>query len=326
MPSSERPRALVLAPFRGDGLDLLQRVADVVLDPWIEHRPLKLHGEEELAGRLREEGATILIVEADAVQGAVLDVPLRAIGATRGDPTNVDVPAATAKGVPVLHTPGRNADAVAELTVGMLLAVTRQIATADADVRAGEIYRDSTVPYQRFRGWEIAGRTAGIVGFGAIGQAVAWRLAALGMTVRAHDPFVVEAHHSLDEALSADVVSLHAPVTDATAGMMDADAFARMKPGSVLLNCARAGLHDMDALVDALTSGHLAGAGLDHFPNEYLAPDHPLATMPNVVLTPHIGGATYDTEIRHSRMLAADLELLLGGGRPAHIVNPEVLP
>ncbi len=322
-----RPRALVLAPFRGEGLERLRRIAEVTLDPWIEHRPLKLHSEEELAARLRDEDASILVVEADAVGGAVLDLPLRAVGATRGEATNVDLAAATAKGIPVLHTPARNADAVAELTLGLLLAVTRHVVAADADVRAGEIFRDGTVPYQRFRGRELTGRVVGIVGFGAIGRAVAWRLEALGMTVLAHDPYVDDAPHSLAEVLAgADVVTLHAPVTETTAGMIDAHAFARMKPGAVFLNCARAGLHDMDALVAALESGHLAGAGLDHFPNEYLAPDHPLVGMDNVVLTPHIGGATEDTEANHSRMLAADLERLLAGERPAHILNPEVLP
>jgi D-3-phosphoglycerate dehydrogenase len=98
-----------------------------------------------------------------------------------------------------------------------------------------------------------------------------------------------------------------------------------MKAGAIFLNSARAALHDMDALVEALASGHLGGAGLDHFPGENLAVDHPLCAMANVVLTPHIGGATYDTEANHSRMIADDLQRLLAGERPLHIVNPEVL-
>jgi D-3-phosphoglycerate dehydrogenase len=98
-----------------------------------------------------------------------------------------------------------------------------------------------------------------------------------------------------------------------------------MKDGAIFLNAARAALHDTDALVDALTSGKLAAAGLDHFQHEYLPPDHPLAQLPNVVLTPHIGGATYNTEANHSRMIVDDLERLFRGERPTHIVNPEVL-
>lgn len=321
-----RPRALVLAPFRGAGMDRLQQLADVVYDPWIEHRPLKLHNEEDLAARLREEDATVLICEADSVKGEVLDHPLVAIGSTRGDPTNVDVPGATAKGIPVLHTPGRNANAVAELTIGLLFAATRGIARADRDVRAGEIYADGVIPYQRFRGWELNGRTLGIIGYGAIGRAVAWRAEGLGMRVIASDPFADDATYEVADLLAeADVVSLHAPVVESTIGMMDQAAFGRMKPGSVFVNAARAALHDLDALTEAVTSGHLAAAALDHFEHEYLDPAHPICSLPNVVLTPHIGGATYDTEAVQATMLADDLAALLGGGRPTHIANPEVL-
>ena len=132
--------------------------------------------------------------------------------------------------------------------------------------------------------------------------------------------------HSLDELLAdADIVSLHAPVTDDTVGMIGAEQFAAMRDGVVFLNTARAQLHDTDALVDALRSGKVAAAGLDHFVGEWLPTDHPLAAMPNVVLTPHIGGATWNTEARQAHMVADGLEALLAGRTPAHIVNPEVL-
>src|SRR5581483_7128652 len=151
MSTSARPQALVLAPFRGPGLQLLQEVCDVTYDPWIEHSPAKMHSEEELAKRLADIGATVLVCESDNVRGPVLDAPLTVIGSTRGDPTNVDVAGATAKGIPVLNAPGRNADAVAELTVGLLFAATRWICFADRETRAGQMYRDGTIPYQRFR-------------------------------------------------------------------------------------------------------------------------------------------------------------------------------
>jgi len=118
---------------------------------------------------------------------------------------------------------------------------------------------------------------------------------------------------------------MHAAPTPETLGMLGASQFAAMKPGAIYLNSARAGLHDLDALTDALTSGHLAAAGLDHFDGERLPKEHPLLALDNVVLTPHIGGATYDTEVNHSRMIAADLAALLAGERPRHIANPEVL-
>jgi D-3-phosphoglycerate dehydrogenase len=226
----------------------------------------------------------------------------------------------------VLNTPARNADAVAEMAVALLLAATRHLVVADADVRSGNMFRDGSIPYQRFRGWEIAGRTAGLVGLGAVGRALRWRLTGLGLRVIAYDPYHDEAQHSLDDLLGeADIVSLHAPVTEDTSGMIGAKQFGAMRAGVVFLNTARAQLHDTDALVDALRAGKVAAAGLDHFAGEWLATDHPLTEMSNVVLTPHIGGATWNTEARQAQMVADDLEALLGGSTPAHIVNPEVL-
>ena len=316
---------LSTAPLRGPGLEALRALGEVVLDPWIDHRPLRILTAEQLAERAAGVGTRVLICEADACSGPVLDLPLEAIGATRGDPTNVDLAAATAKGIPVLRAPGRNADAVAELTVGLLLAATRHLLAADRDVRAGDVYRDGTIPYQRFRGWQLAGRTAGLVGLGAVGRATAWRLRGLGMRVSASDPFAGDATHALDDLLAeADVVSMHAAVTPETLGLMSGKRFARMKEGAVYVNAARAALHDLDALTDALRSGHLAAAALDHFEGEHLAPDHALVAMSNVVLTPHIGGATHDTEINHTTLMAAGLAALLRGDVPANLANPEV--
>jgi D-3-phosphoglycerate dehydrogenase / 2-oxoglutarate reductase len=316
----------VTAPLRGDGFDKLRRLADVVYDPWIDQIPLRIYNADQLAHRVRAEAADVLVVETDSVGGPVFELPLRVIASTRGDPNNVDVPGATRAGVPVLHTPGRNADAVAEMAVALLFAATRHLLTADADVRTGEVYHDGTIPYQRFRAWEVAGRTAGLVGLGAVGRALRWRLSGLGVSVIAHDPYNDEARHSLDELLTqADIVSLHAPVTTETSGMIGAEQFAAMRDGVVFLNTARAQLHDTDALVEALRSGKVAAAGIDHFVGEWLPTDHPLAGMRNVVLTPHIGGATWNTEARQAQMVADGLEQLLAGTMPTHIVNPEVL-
>src|SRR6478736_6626747 len=223
----EKPLALVTAPFRGPGLERLRSLcSDVILDPWIDHRPLRLYNSEQLAERIVAEGANLLVVESDSVKGPVLDLPLRAIGSCRGDPNNVDIAAATAQGIPVLRAPGRNADAVAELTVALLFAVNRGVARADRDVREGETYRDGTIPYQRFRAWQLAGQTAGLVGLGAVGQALQWRLEGLGMRVIAYDPYNPAATHSLDDLLAeADVVSMHAPVMPETTGMIGAEQF-----------------------------------------------------------------------------------------------------
>lgn len=314
------------APLRGPGLDTLRSLGDLVVDPWIDQNPLRMFSAKQLAAKAAEVGATILICEADSCKGEVMELPLVAIGSTRGDPTNVDVAAATAAGIPVLRAPGRNADAVAELTVGLLFAVTRHLLAADRDVREGEVYRDGSIPYQRFRGWQLAGQTAGIVGLGAVGRATKWRLEGLGMRVIASDPFADDATHKLDDLLAeADVVSMHAAVTPETVGLMSAARFARMREGAVYINSARAGLHDVDALTAALQSGHLRAAALDHFEGEMLATDHPLVAMTNVVLTPHIGGATYDTETNHTTLIADGLAALLRGESPPNLVNPEVL-
>jgi D-3-phosphoglycerate dehydrogenase len=301
-------------------------LADVVYDPWIDQTPLRIYSADQLAERTAAEGANLLVVESDSVAGPVFDLPLWAVASTRGDPNNVDIPGATKAGVPVLYTPGRNADAVAEMTLALLLAATRHLITADADVRAGQAFRDGTIPYQRFRAWELAGQTAGLIGLGAVGRAVQWRLEGLGVNVIACDPYCDDATHSLDELLAeADIVSLHAPVTGQTVGMVGTAQFAAMRDGVVFVNSARAQLHDTDALVDALRSGKVAAAGLDHFVGEWLPVDHPLTGMPNVVLTPHIGGATWNTEARQAQMVADGLDALLSGQAPAHIANPEVL-
>jgi D-3-phosphoglycerate dehydrogenase len=323
---AKRPRALVTAAVRGPGLTLLEELADLTLDSWLDQPTLRIYNADQLAERVAAEGADIVIVESDRCAGPLFDLPLLAVGSCRGDPNNVDVAAATAAGVPVIHAPARNADAVAELAVALLFAATRGVVGADGDVRRGEIYKDGTIPYQRFRAWEVAGKTAGLVGLGAVARALRWRLRGLGMEVIAYDPYSPEPTVSLDELLAqSDVISLHAPVTPETTGMIGAKEFDAMRDGVVFLNTARAQLHDTDALVAALRSGKVGAVGLDHFEGESLAVDHPLTTFPSVVLTPHIGGATYDTEANHTATIAEDLCRILAGARPLHCVNPEVL-
>jgi D-3-phosphoglycerate dehydrogenase / 2-oxoglutarate reductase len=325
---ADRPRALVTAPFRGEGMSTLQALADVVYDPWIEQVPLRLYDGEKLAARIAAEGANLLVVESDSVKGPVFDIPLLCIGSCRGDPNNVDVAAATEAGIPVLRAPGRNADAVAELTIGLMFAVNRFLVPADRDVRAGDVYAGGRIPYQRYRAWELSGRTVGIVGLGAVGRAAKWRFEGVGMRVLSFDPYNPDATHNDDlEGMlgECDVVSVHVVVTPETEGLIGAAQFAAMKPGAIYVNSARAMLHDTDALVASLQSGHLGGAGLDHFVGEHLPPEHPLCSMTNVVLTPHIGGATYDTEANHSKLIADDIARILAGEKPVNCVNPEVL-
>ncbi len=147
------------------------------------------------------------------------------------------------------------------------------------------------------------------------------------MHVIASDPYAPDATFALDDLLAeADVVSVHAAVTPETFGFIDAERIARMRRGAIFVNTARAALHDLDALTEALVSGHLGAAALDHFDGEMLPTDHPLTHLDNVVLTPHIGGATYDVETNHTTMIVDGLVGLVHGERPVNVVNPEVLP
>src|SRR5579864_8455234 len=224
-----RQKALVTAAVSGPGLDLLHQLADLVLDSWLDQPTLRIYNSQQLAERVAAEGASIVIVESDTCGPELYEQPIIAVCSCRGDPTNVDVAAATAAGVPVLRAPGRNADAVAELAVALLLAATRGLVEADRDVRAGEIYRDGTIPYQRFRAWQLAGRTTGLVGLGAVGRALRWRLEGLGMRVVAYAPYAPDATHTLEQLLEvADVVSMHAPVTPETTAMIGAKQFGAM--------------------------------------------------------------------------------------------------
>ena len=165
--STARPKALVTAAVSGPGLDLLHQLADLVLDSWLDQPQLRIYNARQLSDRVADEGANLVVVESDACGAELYEQPIIAVASCRGDPTNVDVAAATAAGVPVLRAPGRNADAVAELAVALLFAATRGLIPADRDVRAGQIYRDGKIPYQRYRAWEMAGKTVGLVGLGA---------------------------------------------------------------------------------------------------------------------------------------------------------------
>ena len=217
--TGSRPKALVTAAVSGPGLDLLHQLADLVLDSWLDQPSLRIYNAAQLAERAAAEGANIVIVESDVCGADLYEQPILAVCSCRGDPTNVDVAAATAAGVPVLRAPGRNADAVAELAVALLFAATRGVVPADRDVREGEIYRDGKIPYQRYRAWELAGQTVGLVGLGAVGRALRWRLRGLGMDVLAYDPYAPDATSSFDELLAkSDVISVHAPVTEETTG------------------------------------------------------------------------------------------------------------
>lgn len=327
-------RILSLAPLDGPGLRALEALGEVELDPWTAHVPVKLHAPAELAARARD--VDLLVVEADFIPREVFEgTSLRYLGVCRGDPNNVDITAATEHGVAVIRTPGRNAGAVADLTIGLMFCVLRSIVAADGDVRAGRWVVDGKLAQQRYVGRELSSCVVGLVGFGAVGRAVAQRLRALGSSVLAYDPFADAASSSAlqveqvsdlgDLMARADIVSIHAPLSEATRGLVGAEHFERLRPGSYLVNTARYGVVAEEPMLQALRDGRLAAAAFDHFENEFLLPDHPLVTMPNVVLTPHIGGTTVETVRTHSQQIADAVAALLRGEVPAEVVNPEAL-
>ncbi|MFI6499971.1 NAD(P)-dependent oxidoreductase [Nonomuraea typhae] len=314
-----RPRALVLPTLPECALVRLSEIAELAEVP---PRPSLGFSDERLADLVIETGASVIVTEGDQVRDSVLSLPLDIV-ACLGPPTNVDLRLAAACGVAVLHPAGRDPDAVAELAIALLFAVSRHVVAADREVRRGRVYRGRVPPSERHRGIRLAGRTLGLVGLGRVGRAVRWRARGLGMNVVAHDPYVPEATLALPELLAvADVVSLHVPVTEDTRAFMGAVEFAAMRAGAIYLNTARGALHDLAALVDALRRGHLGGAGLDHFEGEWLDPAHPLTRLPNVVLTPNLGHATGESQAEHARSLVEDIGRTLRGEAPAHACQP----
>jgi phosphoglycerate dehydrogenase-like enzyme len=280
------PRSFRATP--GRHLDLLRESGLDVRFPDLE-RPLD---EDEMVGLV--DGCAGLVVGVDPVTRRVLEAgPLRVVVKFGTGTDNIDLAAAEELGVKVSSTPAANALSVAELTIALLLALARHIALHDRLARARS--------WERRAGIELAGKRLGIVGYGAVGKEVARIAGALGMDVVAHDPFLQEADVELVDLAtllgSVDAISLHVPLSESTRDLIDAEALDRMRPGALLVNTARGGIVDEQALADALRSGRLAGAAVDVFAEE--PPwDSPLVALDNVVLSPHAGAATAEAARR----------------------------
>jgi D-3-phosphoglycerate dehydrogenase len=340
-------KIIVTSKMTDNQLDRLRGKAELVEIGW--GKTGNMLTEDEMSAALMD--ADILLVGYENVPSRViLNAPqLKLIGCSRSNPVNIDHVAATQRGIPVLYTPGRNANAAAEFTMGLMLSAARNIGQAfhamksnqflgepmdhfsGADVKEDVVWTlDGPSPYKLFRGVELCGRTLGLIGLGNIGTRVVKLAQAFGMRVIAFDPYLApgRAHGlnvemvSLEDLLrQADFISVHCKVSKETIGLLGPREFSLMKPTAYLINTARAVIVDQASLIDALKNKKIAGAAMDVYWYEPLPSNHPLLSMDNVTLTPHLGGSTVDVPERHSKMIVDDVLAWMEGGQPERVYN-----
>ncbi|MFN0069040.1 MAG: phosphoglycerate dehydrogenase [Limisphaerales bacterium] len=314
-------KIVVCDPISPAGIALLQQRPEFQVDVIGRKLP-----EAELAPRVRDAAALLVRSETKVTKSLMEAAPqLRVVGRAGVGVDNVDVEAATARGVVVMNTPGGNTVTTAELAFFMLGALARRLPAAHASMAAGKWDR------KLFMGTELAGKTLGVLGAGRIGTEVAKRALAFGMRVVAYDPFLTDARAKQLglEAVSdpdllfrdADFITIHLPVTQETREMINAEAIARMKPGVRIVNCARGEIIREADLVAALQSGRVAAAALDVFAVEPLPADHPFRTLPNVVLTPHLGASTEEAQEKCGIEVAEIVTAYLLTGEVRNAVN-----
>jgi len=325
-------KALVLAPFSDFVLERMRQSLEVQYENWMDTR--KLLSSDEFVDRIQGQDTEIIVIEADFVFREVFEnaPKLKFLGVCRADVTHVDLEAATEHGVLVVNTPARNDVAVAELTVGLMLGLARHVPAAHNMVTSRS-WVDPTAAYFTWRGTELTGKTVGIVGFGAIGRKVAKMISGFETTILVYDPYVAPepleelgaAAVELDDLMArSDIVTLHCSVTQDSMGLISEQRIALMKPTAYLVNAASTFVIDMNAIVDALQNKRIAGAAFDVFETWPVKADSPLLDLDNVVLTPHIGGATFETVVRYSQMMADDIDRFMRGERPKNLVNAQV--
>jgi glyoxylate reductase len=325
-----RPRVLVTRVIPDAGLQLVREAADA--DIWDEDQPIP---RDELLRRVQGvEGILALLTE--RIDDELLDAAgpqLRVVSNFAVGFDNIDVPALSRRGIPVGNTPGVLTDTTADLAFGLLMAAARRIPEGYDYVRAGKW---TTWGPMLFLGRDVHGATLGIIGFGRIGREMARRGLGFGMRVLYHShrqatPEVEAELHAefvtLDRLLrESDFVSLHTNLSPETRHLIDADALARMKRTAILINTSRGPVVDHEALVDALRQGQILGAALDVTEPEPIPADHPLLSLPNALVVPHIASATHATRDRMAEMAARNLLAGVRGERLPNQVNPDVPP
>jgi D-3-phosphoglycerate dehydrogenase len=316
-------RILVSDPVAEDGVEYLRKHAEVDVKTGLKPEDLiRIIPEYDALVVRSETKVTAPVIEA----GSRLQVIARAgVGID-----NIDVPAATRKGIVVVNAPTGNNIAAAEHTIGMMLALARNIPQANGSVKGGAWQRS------RFMGVELRGKVLGVVGLGKIGTEVARRAQGLEMQVIVYDPYLSAEHArrlglealALDELLArADFVTFHVPLTPQTKGLVGVEQLRKMKPSARLINCARGGIIDEAALVEALDNGIVAGAALDVFTQEPLPPDSPLLKSDKLIVTPHLGGSTFEAQVGVAMDAAEQIVAVLNGQSARYAVNaPVILP
>lgn len=313
-------------------VELKKQFSDLELYDWFARGMLSTQEFEK-----RIEGCHLVVTESDTITAEMIRKAenLFAIVDFRGTVINVDIDAANEKGVVILNTPGRNADAVADLTIALMIMAARNVLRGIDAFRQGLWTEKGRYwVYQNHQGYDLPGKTVGLIGLGAIGRLVTRRLSGFNVKIIGYDPFVSDEEAlkmgvkkaSLNEVFQkSDFLSLHLPLNGQTKNMFGEKELRMMKPNAYLINTSRAGVFQEDALVRCLKEGWIAGAALDVFHSEPLDSTYPLLNLPNVICTPHLGGATYDVIEHQSQTGVGGLLEFLHGNIPDNIINPEAI-
>jgi D-3-phosphoglycerate dehydrogenase len=307
-------KILVTAPYNEEARKVLEdSLGEVIYMPWKQNG--KAYGEEDLIGLLKQTGAGALITEHDRVTARVINAQpaLAFIGVCRGTPSNVAIEAASDAGIPVFYTPARNAQAVAEMFLATVISFLRRTEAAATWLREERWESGAHDSYLQFKGNELAGKTVGMVGFGAIGHRIAGLLKAFPCPVYFYDPYVTASvpgceQASLEEVFGCDIVSIHLPANPETEGMIGRSLLSRMKANAIFVNTSRAAVVNREDLLQVLETGAIRGAILDVFDHEPPdETDYKIINLPNVLATPHIAGATFEVEDHHAEIMNRNL-------------------